>query len=697
MAQAVGDVIVALRADIGPFQQGMRNATRSMRDVEERGRTMGAALGNAGRGVSNLNSALASSRSQLSAVQQRINSVVGVTDQLETSARSSARAFQEFDRARSQVDALRASIDPVFAASKQYESAVEQLNNALRLGVMTQGEYDAALERVGQSYLTAGGQADVYARSMRASSMHTTNLMFQFQDIGMMLAAGQSPLMLAMQQGTQVSGVFQQMRNSGQSAMSGIIGGLRAAVSPMSLVTIGAIAVGAALVQWAVSAIGAKNETYEFSDAMDDLTEATQSLSGAQDILDLSIDELVEKYGQYATAVEGAARSLAALQAAQSRALLNEQIDLMNIAMRDYMMTTQSAFTAGTTLHNAMLNIARDMGVTAGQGRLLESAFRAARDAMSFDEELTAMTEINRLLQEMGIDYAAIPPELREALIEANNLTVAMATLAAEADNAAAAAANITIGVPLGAQGFADGELLAPSAPAEDGRRGRGGGGGGGGARDWASEFEQFQGQLMTETERAQQEYETRLEQLREFRAQRVATEEEFNEAERRLTEQHQNQMRDLEFESQSARLSIISGTLGDIAGLIESSGNRNLSAVRALRTAEAVIDGYTAAVSAWRHGMKNGGPVLAAVQTAGSLARTGALISQIQSSGKGGAGGGSVGAASAAAAPRPTQNVVIDMINASPSQVSGIQNLVDMMTEATRQGYDLNALVRSA
>lgn len=695
MAQAVGDVIVALRADISPFQQGMRSATRSMRDVEERGRTMGAALGQAGRGVSNLNSALSTSRGQLSAVQQRINAVVGVTEQLETSARGSAQAFQEFDRARAQVDSLRASVDPLFAASKKYESAVEQLNNALRLGVMTQGEYDAALERVGQSYLTAGAQANVYGKAMRASTQHTTNLMFQFQDIGMMLAAGQSPLMLAMQQGTQVSGVFQQMRNSGQSAFRGIIGGLGAMISPMSLVTIGAIAGGAALVQWAASALSAEQETFDFADAMDALTEASSGLTTAQDILEMSVDDLIAKYGQYSSVVLGAARNLAELQAAQSRALLTEQIDMMTIAMREYMMTTNSLVQSGVSQHTALQNIARDLSVMEDQGRALESAFRAVRDAMSFDEQLAAMGEVNRLLEEAGVDYAAIPPELREALIEANNLTAAMAALAVQADNAAAAAASISVGVPLFNQDLGGEGLLPPGSP--EGIPRRSGGGGGGSERDWESEFEAFQGQLMTETERLQQEYDTRLEQLREFRAQRVATEEEFNEAERRLTEQHQNQMRDLEFQAQSARLAIISGTLGDIAGLIESTGNRNLSAVRALRTAEAVIDGYTAAVSAWRDGMTKGGPVLAAVQTAGSLARTGSLIAQIQSSGKGGAGGGSAGVAAAAAAPRPTQNVVIDMINASPSQVSGIQNLVDMMTEATRQGYDLNALVRSA
>lgn len=188
-----------------------------------------------------------------------------------------------------------------------------------------------------------------------------------------------------------------------------------------------------------------------------------------------------------------------------------------------------------------------------------------------------------------------------------------------------------------------------------------GGGGGGGGGRDYASEFEQLQQSLMTETERVQAEYETRLENLRVFREQRAATEAEFNNAELRINQDHANQMRDLELQSQSVRIGIISGMMGDIGTILQAGGNRNLEIVRGFKVAEAVITGYQAAVEAWNWGMgQPGGPATAALATAGSLVRTGALISQMMSSGKGGGsatgGGGAAAGASAAPAQAPLQ-----------------------------------------
>ena len=82
---------------------------------------------------------------------------------------------------------------------------------------------------------------------------HIGNLTAQFNDIGVMLAAGQSPLQLAVQQGTQINQVFQQL-GSGANAMKALRAGFLAMISPLSLLTLGIIAGGAALVQWGIKA-----------------------------------------------------------------------------------------------------------------------------------------------------------------------------------------------------------------------------------------------------------------------------------------------------------------------------------------------------------------------------------------------------------------------------------------------------------
>ena len=75
--------------------------------------------------------------------------------------------------------------------------------------------------QAGAALRPMAGVATKTGTAMKTSGAHTANLAAQFNDIGVMLAAGQSPLLLAMQQGTQVSQVFTQMGVKGKGALAG--------------------------------------------------------------------------------------------------------------------------------------------------------------------------------------------------------------------------------------------------------------------------------------------------------------------------------------------------------------------------------------------------------------------------------------------------------------------------------------------
>lgn len=223
---------------------------------------------------------------------------------------------------------------------------------------------------------------------------------------------------------------------------------------------------------------------------------------------------------------------------------------------------------------------------------------------------------------------------------------------------------------------------------------GSSGGGGGGGGGDGADNWDALRRSLLTRRELLVEDYELQLEQLREFRENRRITEEEFNEHERRLTEQHQEQLRQIEEQSRQARMQVVAGMFGDLASIIESSGNRNLEVVRGLRVAEAVITGYQAAVDAWQRGMQVGGPPTAALFLAGSLARTGALIAQMKSAQAGGAAGGggagvAAGGAAAAAAPLEARVINLDRAGFYRGEVFG-DILEGLMEEAEDRGLRL-------
>lgn len=94
---------------------------------------------------------------------------------------------------------------------------------------------------------------------------HSTNLMFQGQDIAMMALMGQSPTMLALQQGTQVGGIFAQM-GSGRAVVQGLTSALGMMLNPLNLATIAFIGLGAAGVQSLMGMIGS---TEDATDALE--------------------------------------------------------------------------------------------------------------------------------------------------------------------------------------------------------------------------------------------------------------------------------------------------------------------------------------------------------------------------------------------------------------------------------------------
>jgi hypothetical protein len=81
--------------------------------------------------------------------------------------------------------------------------------------------------------------------STNAAAGATSNIAYQFQDIAVMLQAGQSPFTLAMQQGTQLAAVLNTMKNP----IQGLGAAFLQIINPVSLVTIGTIALGAAAFQ----------------------------------------------------------------------------------------------------------------------------------------------------------------------------------------------------------------------------------------------------------------------------------------------------------------------------------------------------------------------------------------------------------------------------------------------------------------
>ena len=116
----------------------------------------------------------------------------------------------------------------------------------------------------------AAATAGALSQANRVAAGSMGNLIAQFNDIGVMMAAGQNPLQLALQQGTQITQVIGPMGAAG--AVKALGGAFLGMLNPISLATIAIIGGGAALTQWAFSADDAE-------ESADDLTEALKALS----------------------------------------------------------------------------------------------------------------------------------------------------------------------------------------------------------------------------------------------------------------------------------------------------------------------------------------------------------------------------------------------------------------------------------
>lgn len=126
----------------------------------------------------------------------------------------------------------------------------------------TKPAFDSVISDANRAAGAVSATGSRMGSAMGDASFQTANLAAQFNDIGVMLASGQSPLLLAIQQGTQISQVLGPMRAG--AAVTALRTALMSLLSPVTLITVGSIAAGAALVQWLMSANDIETATEAF-------------------------------------------------------------------------------------------------------------------------------------------------------------------------------------------------------------------------------------------------------------------------------------------------------------------------------------------------------------------------------------------------------------------------------------------------
>lgn len=114
--------------------------------------------------------------------------------------------------------------------------------------------FDAANSNISKgannAFKGATNGANQAAGAIKNTSFATANLGAQLSDIGVQLAGGQSPFLIMLQQGTQITQLFQQTGGTFRSFGSILAGAVTSVLNPFSLLTFAIIGAGGAALQY---------------------------------------------------------------------------------------------------------------------------------------------------------------------------------------------------------------------------------------------------------------------------------------------------------------------------------------------------------------------------------------------------------------------------------------------------------------
>ncbi|CDP54073.1 hypothetical protein [Devosia sp. DBB001] len=232
----------ALARDAASAAQALANSERELASVQARVATAAAQAGLA-------LDRLATQQGRVSAsAQAQVNAQLGVRTDFGTGQREADIAAYG-----QQLDALRGKFNPLYAAGQAYKTTLREIRDAHRLGAISSQEMASAIDREKAAFAAQVTNMGAYGQQVRRTQFATANIAAQLQDIAVTGAMGMSPLQIALQQGTQLAAVLGPMGTTG--VVKGLAAAFASVLSPVSLLTIGTIALGVAAGQWIFSLI----------------------------------------------------------------------------------------------------------------------------------------------------------------------------------------------------------------------------------------------------------------------------------------------------------------------------------------------------------------------------------------------------------------------------------------------------------
>lgn len=167
------------------------------------------------------------------------------------SAQASAAAFEEAEREAAKMAAavavLKGQIDPLGSATDRMNAELAEYQAMLNAGAISTVEFAAAQQLAEQRFMRTSQTLGHITANARLNRHEMANLSYQFNDIAVMLASGQAPFMLLMQQGMQIGqiigpqGLQAGIKSLGAGLLAFLTNPINLAVIGFSLLTAGAV------------------------------------------------------------------------------------------------------------------------------------------------------------------------------------------------------------------------------------------------------------------------------------------------------------------------------------------------------------------------------------------------------------------------------------------------------------------------
>jgi lambda family phage tail tape measure protein len=249
--------------------------------------------GKAGAGIGNQSGSIAKLVASLQSMDAKLSTIIGGLDKVNSALSTNAKASQgaaaandnvarSIGVADAHVIAYTQNLARLAAQQGDANAHVIAWQQSLQGSVVPQQQLNSHVEAYRRNLAQLPPAMDQASKSAGALQANTGNIAAQFQDIGVTAAMGMNPLIIGLQQGTQLSAVFAQ---SGGSMRDVLVGAFKQIASAQALLTIGLVALIAVAIQLAMAWFNSGSEADKLAKRIEGIKTASDGVSSAQSIL----------------------------------------------------------------------------------------------------------------------------------------------------------------------------------------------------------------------------------------------------------------------------------------------------------------------------------------------------------------------------------------------------------------------------